>query len=127
MVAVVELDGPKGRELMVRRRFHAWQSSLLFAAVFVLHLLLSWSSFLSWVLFVGDLGLIFWLAFRAYRDGMFGCSRLLVMHDTDRRLSQPRRSTGWSFPTLAPSPVDLLIRSSHTPDLISLCISSPAP
>ncbi|KAG9729654.1 hypothetical protein KCU73_g12063, partial [Aureobasidium melanogenum] len=49
-------------------RFHAWQSSLVFAALFVLHLLLSWSRFLSWLLFVGDLGLIVLLVFRAYRD-----------------------------------------------------------
>ena len=50
-------------------RFHAWQSSLLFAAMFVLHLILSWSSVLSWILFVIDLGLIGFLSFRAYRDG----------------------------------------------------------
>lgn len=49
-------------------RFHAWQSALLFSAMFVLHLILSWSSFLSWVLFVGDLGLIGYLTMRAYRD-----------------------------------------------------------
>ncbi|KAG9729347.1 hypothetical protein KCU73_g12141, partial [Aureobasidium melanogenum] len=49
-------------------RFHAWQSSLVFATLFVLHLLLSWSRFLSWLLFVGDLGLIVLLVFRAYRD-----------------------------------------------------------
>lgn len=50
-------------------RFHAWQSSLVFAALFVLHLLLSWSRFLSWLLFIGDIGLIVLLVFRAYRDG----------------------------------------------------------
>lgn len=55
--------------LIQRDRFHAWQSSLVFAALFVLHLLLSWSRFLSWLLFVGDLGLIVLLVFRAYRDG----------------------------------------------------------
>ena len=49
-------------------RFHAWQSSLLFTAVFVLHLLFWWSSFLSWVLFLGDLVLIAWLVLNAYRD-----------------------------------------------------------
>ncbi|KAK5657794.1 hypothetical protein OQA88_2867 [Cercophora sp. LCS_1] len=49
-------------------RFHAWQSSLLFTAVFVLHLLFSWSSFLSWVIFLGDLALIGWLTLKAYRD-----------------------------------------------------------
>jgi uncharacterized membrane protein len=50
-------------------RFHAWQSSLVFAALFVLHLLLSWSRFLSWLLFIADLGLIVLLVFRAYKDG----------------------------------------------------------
>ncbi|KAK4173088.1 hypothetical protein QBC36DRAFT_62768 [Triangularia setosa] len=49
-------------------RFHAWQSSLLFTGLFVLHLLFSWSSFLSWVIFLGDLVLIGWLVFNAYRD-----------------------------------------------------------
>jgi uncharacterized membrane protein len=52
-------------------RFHAWQSSLVFSASFVLHLLFSWSRFLSWLLFIGDLGLIVLLVFRAYRDGEF--------------------------------------------------------
>ncbi|KAH7400514.1 hypothetical protein DE146DRAFT_612256 [Phaeosphaeria sp. MPI-PUGE-AT-0046c] len=49
-------------------RFHAWQSSLLFAFVFVIHVIFSWSSFISWVLFVGDVGIIGWLTWRAYLD-----------------------------------------------------------
>ncbi|KAK4159233.1 hypothetical protein QBC43DRAFT_132344 [Cladorrhinum sp. PSN259] len=49
-------------------RFHAWQSSLLFTALFVVHLLVMWSSFLSWVLFLGELVLIAWLMLNAYRD-----------------------------------------------------------
>ncbi|TVY67417.1 hypothetical protein LSUE1_G005347 [Lachnellula suecica] len=49
-------------------RFHAWQSALLFTAMFVLHLIVSWSTFLSWVIFVADLGLIAYLTMRAYRD-----------------------------------------------------------
>ena len=69
-------------------RFHAWQSSLLFAAIFVspnlpllargpsltlyqvLHLIFSWSSILSWMLFVVDIGLIGFLAMHAYQDGI---------------------------------------------------------
>ncbi|MCJ1361084.1 hypothetical protein MMC16_000181 [Acarospora aff. strigata] len=51
-------------------RFHAWQSSMLFTAIFVLHLLLSWSSVLSWLLFVVDLCLIVFLTMRAYRDAI---------------------------------------------------------
>lgn len=50
-------------------RFHAWQSSLLFAFIFVIHVIFSWSSFISWVLFVGDVGIIGWLTWRAYLDG----------------------------------------------------------
>ncbi|KAF2153706.1 hypothetical protein K461DRAFT_292423 [Myriangium duriaei CBS 260.36] len=49
-------------------RFHAWQSALVFAALFVLHLILSWSTVLSWLLFAVDLGLIAYLTFHAYRD-----------------------------------------------------------
>ncbi|GAM88014.1 hypothetical protein ANO11243_060430 [Dothideomycetidae sp. 11243] len=49
-------------------RFHAWQSSLVFAAIFVLHLVLSWSRVLSWMLFGGDVVLIAFLTFHAYRD-----------------------------------------------------------
>ncbi|KAI8956311.1 hypothetical protein F4801DRAFT_573834 [Xylaria longipes] len=49
-------------------RFHAWQSSLVFTVMFVIHLLFSWSTFLSWVIVLGDLALIGFLALRAYRD-----------------------------------------------------------
>ncbi|KAI9762112.1 MAG: hypothetical protein M4579_000592 [Chaenotheca gracillima] len=49
-------------------RFHAWQSSLLFAAIFVIHLIFSWSTAISWILFVVDIALILFLAHRAYRD-----------------------------------------------------------
>lgn len=54
-------------------RFHAWQSSLLFAFIFVVHIIFSWSSFISWLMVVGDVGLIGWLTWRAYLDGTF-CS-----------------------------------------------------
>ncbi|KAF2432334.1 hypothetical protein EJ08DRAFT_669416 [Tothia fuscella] len=49
-------------------RFHAWQSSLLFTFLFIIHIIFSWSSFLSWMLFLGDLGLIGLLTFKAYVD-----------------------------------------------------------
>ncbi|KAI1377004.1 hypothetical protein F4677DRAFT_417020 [Hypoxylon crocopeplum] len=49
-------------------RFHAWQSSLLFTVVFIIHLIFSWSTFLSWIIFIADLCLMGWLALRAYRD-----------------------------------------------------------
>ncbi|KAK7911882.1 hypothetical protein PG985_014363 [Apiospora marii] len=49
-------------------RFHAWQSSLLFTAIFIIHLLFSSSTFISWVMVLVDLGLMAFLALRAYRD-----------------------------------------------------------
>ena len=49
-------------------RFHAWQSSMLFTCIFILHVALSWSKVLSWMLFTTDLLLIAFLAMHAYRD-----------------------------------------------------------
>ncbi|KAJ5793567.1 hypothetical protein N7457_000166 [Penicillium paradoxum] len=49
-------------------RFHAWQSSMLFATMFIIHLLFCWSSFLSWTLFIIDLALIGFLSMHAYQD-----------------------------------------------------------
>lgn len=48
--------------------FHAYQSSLLFTALFLLHLLLSFSSILSWLFFTFDMLLILFLAWHAYKD-----------------------------------------------------------
>ncbi|KAI5290535.1 hypothetical protein KEM54_001260 [Ascosphaera aggregata] len=49
-------------------RFHAWQSSLLFSALWVVHILIAWSSILSSILFVVDVALIVFLALHAYKD-----------------------------------------------------------
>lgn len=49
-------------------RFHAWQSSLLFAFIFVIHIIFSWSRFISWLLFACDIVLIAFLTVHAYRD-----------------------------------------------------------
>ncbi|RMZ81069.1 hypothetical protein DV738_g2355, partial [Chaetothyriales sp. CBS 135597] len=49
-------------------RFHAWQSSMLFSTLLLLHLVLSWSRILSWLLLGIDLYLIVLLSMRAYRD-----------------------------------------------------------
>ncbi|KAB8068126.1 hypothetical protein BDV29DRAFT_74668 [Aspergillus leporis] len=49
-------------------RFHAWQSSMLFTVMFIIHLLFAWSSFLSWSLLLCDLAMIGFLSMRAYRD-----------------------------------------------------------
>jgi uncharacterized membrane protein len=71
-VSPVREDGRGGLGadmMLILNRFHAWQSSLLFSAIFVLHLIFSWSKFLSWVIFVGDILLIGYLTMRAYRDG----------------------------------------------------------
>jgi uncharacterized membrane protein len=50
-------------------RFHAWQSSMLFAVIFIVHLIFAWSTVISWMLFAVDLILIAFLAMHAYRDG----------------------------------------------------------
>ncbi|KAF5674311.1 UPF0132 domain-containing protein [Fusarium heterosporum] len=49
-------------------RFHAWQSALLFTAIMIFHLVFSWSTFLSWIFFLGDGALIAFLTLRAYKD-----------------------------------------------------------
>lgn len=48
-------------------RFHAWQSSLVFGALFLLHVMFSWTSIVSWMLFVFDVLLIAYLALGAWR------------------------------------------------------------
>lgn len=54
--------------MLTIRRFHAWQSSLLFSSLFILHLILVWSTFLSYLLLIFDLGLIFFMTRKAYVD-----------------------------------------------------------
>ncbi|TGZ81477.1 hypothetical protein EX30DRAFT_358781 [Ascodesmis nigricans] len=49
-------------------RFHAWQSSIVYAVLIVLHLLLSWSSVLSWGMVVVEVVLGLYMAGRAWRD-----------------------------------------------------------
>ncbi|KAI9929146.1 hypothetical protein ASPWEDRAFT_128259 [Aspergillus wentii DTO 134E9] len=49
-------------------RFHAWQSSMVFTVLFITHLIFSWSSFLSWLLFIGDIALIGFMSMHAYQD-----------------------------------------------------------
>lgn len=76
------------RELTCHDSFHAWQSSLLFTVLFIVHLIFSWSTFLSWVIFLGDLALMVFLAMRAYRDA-----------DTlDRQAHSPLPSRPYSLP-----------------------------
>lgn len=50
-------------------RFHAWQSSLLFAFMFVVHIIFSFSKWISWVLVAGDVAGIAWLSWKAWVDG----------------------------------------------------------
>ena len=49
-------------------RFHAWQSSMLFSALFLLHVVFSWTSVVSCILFAGDLCLIAYLTACAWRN-----------------------------------------------------------
>jgi len=49
-------------------RFHAWQSAMVFSAMFVLHIIFSWTKVVSWLLFVGDLALIGYLSLCAFRN-----------------------------------------------------------
>lgn len=63
-------------------RFHAWQSALLFTALAIVHFILSFSSFLSWTLFLVNMGLIAYLAYHAYKDGEWIVDRIHEL-DTD--------------------------------------------
>lgn len=65
-------------------RFHAWQSALLFTAILVLHVMFSWSTFFSWLLFLGDIALVFFLTSRAYRD-----AEILDRYDRTGRMFLP--------------------------------------
>ncbi|EAU35004.1 predicted protein [Aspergillus terreus NIH2624] len=49
-------------------RFHAWQSSMLFTLMFIIHLIFSFSSFISWTLLICDVAMIGFLSMHAYRD-----------------------------------------------------------
>jgi uncharacterized membrane protein len=49
-------------------RFHAWQSAMLFSAMFVLHIIFSWTAVVSWLLFLADLALIGYLTLCAFRN-----------------------------------------------------------
>ncbi|EMC92842.1 hypothetical protein BAUCODRAFT_263832 [Baudoinia panamericana UAMH 10762] len=49
-------------------RFHAWQSALLFSALFMVHIIFSWTAVISYMLLACDILLIFWLAYGAWRN-----------------------------------------------------------
>ncbi|KAK3070232.1 hypothetical protein LTR53_010805 [Teratosphaeriaceae sp. CCFEE 6253] len=49
-------------------RFHAWQSALLFSALFMVHIIFSWTKVVSYILLTMDLLLIAWLGFGAWRN-----------------------------------------------------------
>ncbi|KAF2209437.1 hypothetical protein CERZMDRAFT_100231 [Cercospora zeae-maydis SCOH1-5] len=48
-------------------RFHAWQSALVFSALFLVHIIFSWTAVISWLLFILDIVLIGYLAYGAWR------------------------------------------------------------
>ena len=49
-------------------RFHAWQSAMLFSAIFLIHIVFSWTKIISWLLFAGDIVLILYLTMCAFRN-----------------------------------------------------------
>lgn len=49
-------------------RFHAWQSALLFGALFMLHIIISFTSIGSYMLLAIDLILIAYLTYGAWRN-----------------------------------------------------------
>ena len=49
-------------------RFHAWQSSLLFSALFMVHIIFSWTKIISYMLLTLDVGLICYLSYGAFRN-----------------------------------------------------------
>nr|XP_023900348.1 uncharacterized protein LOC112012199 [Quercus suber]POE50718.1 upf0132 membrane protein [Quercus suber] len=48
-------------------RFHAWQSAIVFGALFLVHIIFSWTAIISWMLFALDLLLIGYLTYGAWR------------------------------------------------------------
>ncbi|KAM0286455.1 hypothetical protein ACHAQH_000881 [Verticillium albo-atrum] len=63
--AILLLIGERNSDYV---RFHAWQASLLFTVILIIHLIFSFSRFLSWLFFLGDIFAMVWLALRAYQD-----------------------------------------------------------
>ncbi|KAF2763981.1 hypothetical protein EJ03DRAFT_47056 [Teratosphaeria nubilosa] len=49
-------------------RFHAWQSALVFGALFMVHIIFSWTTIISYMLLVFDLLLIAYLTYGAWRN-----------------------------------------------------------
>lgn len=49
-------------------RYHAWQSALVFSALFMIHIIFSWTAVISWMLFAFDLCLIAYLVYGAWRN-----------------------------------------------------------
>jgi len=50
-------------------RFHAWQSALLFSAMFMVHVIFSWTKIVSYLLLAVDILMILYLSFGAFRNG----------------------------------------------------------
>lgn len=49
-------------------RFHAWQSALVFSALFMVHIIFSWTAVISYMLLACDILLILYLAYSAWRN-----------------------------------------------------------
>ncbi|KXL47406.1 MAG: hypothetical protein FE78DRAFT_144135 [Acidomyces sp. 'richmondensis'] len=49
-------------------RFHAWQSALVFSALFMVHIIFSWTAVISYMLLTCDILLILYLAYGAWKN-----------------------------------------------------------
>ena len=94
---------------MVCYSFHAWQSSLLFTAMFIVHLIFSWTRVISWILFVVNILLIGFLSLQAYRDG----TSAVIFLAAHTNSSKPILLTDLRFPSLADWPALLLMLSER--------------
>ena len=101
-------------------RFHAWQSALLFSVSFIIHIIFSWSSILSWIIFAGNIVLIAFLALRAYRDGtsIYYSSHSMQPPLANPCVHQPRLLTGMKFPSLDRSPVSSQMANEQQSDRV---------
>lgn len=66
------------------------------------HLIFSWSGFLSWLFFIGDIGLIGFLTMKAYQDAeiLDRCANPLYSFDIYPEGRTLTRPTDMKFPSL---------------------------
>lgn len=76
----------------------------------IIHLIFSWSTWLSWILFVFDLGLIAFLIMHAYQDGEWKTGKLTAMADF---LLQQTAWIDWNCPSSEVLQAPLWTRNSR--------------